>query len=436
MITQDREISRHTQSGAALFLMVLILLGGGMVLLFKAGGSNRPALETNRATTAALAQAKELAISFAVANLAAPGGLPFPDRNVDGNYDGSGDCVSAGFDPTQHLLGKWPFRNEDGCGVSTPAFGKPQQDGVGETLWLAVSETLVKSMAGGYPVINSEIIEGSNWFTVVNGQGAVLTTRAALVIMAPGMVVQAQNRAGAAASNQFLEGVTVGGVSYTNFAIESGDTGFVAQSPDAVCNDQLLYVTIDELMAAVEKRVLAQFKALVRDYRNSCNQYPWPRPFVDPFDAPNFNSVVGTVEGLLPVDVARPVNWGTGCAAGIAVPAWLTDNEWHHLSYYALGSAAVQAGAGCTVGLDCLTINGWPLPDNNKEAVVLLAGDELAGQNRVGKSSKKKPKPGKKPKKNKVGLDDYFEDENADAGDRLFTVVGAAPFNDRLEVVR
>jgi len=419
MIAQHREIKCHTQRGAALFLLVLVLLVGGVALLFKAGGGNRGAVEENRATSAALAQAKELAISFAVANLTAPGGLPFPDRNADGNYDGNGDCVSVGFDPTQHLLGKWPFRNEQGCGVSRPAFGKPLQEAGGEALWYAVSGNLVKSLAGSYPVINSEI-PGSNWFTVVNGQGAVLTTRAALVIIAPGRVVQAQNRAGAAAANQFLEGVTVGGVSYTNYAIETGDTGFVAQSPDAACNDQLLYVTIDELMAVVEKRVLAQSKALVRDYRNSCNQYPWPRPYVDPRTAPDFNSVAGTVEGLLPVGVALPVDWGVGCAAGITVPAWLTVNKWHHLSYYALGSAAVQAGAGCTAGLDCLTVNGWPLPDNDKEAVVLLAGDALAGQNRAAAA----------------GLADYCEAANAVAGDRLFAVQGVAPFNDRLEVVR
>lgn len=418
-MAQPQELSRHRQSGAALLLLVLILLVGGVALLFKAGGGNRVVVEENRATSAALAQAKELAVSFAVANLAAPGGLPFPDRNADGNYDGSGDCVSVGFAPTQHLLGKWPFRLEEGCGVARPAFGKPQQDGGGEALWYAVSGNLARSLAGSYPVINSEI-PGSNWFTVVNEQGTVLTTRAALVIIAPGMVVQAQNRLGAAAPNQFLEGVIVGGVSYTNYAIEASDTGFVAQTPDAACNDQLLYVTIDELMAVVEKRVLAQSKALVRDYRNSCNQYPWPRPYADPRTAPDFNSVAGTVEGLLPVGVALPVNWGAGCAAGITVPAWLAANKWHHLSYYALGSVAVQAGGGCTAGLDCLTVNGWPLPDNDKEAVVLLAGDALAGQNRAAAA----------------GLADYCEAANAVAGDRLFAVQGVAPFNDLLEVVR
>ncbi|MFH1216374.1 MAG: hypothetical protein V1706_07730 [Pseudomonadota bacterium] len=418
MIPQDQGISQN-QKGAALFLMVLVLLVGGVSLLFKAGGGNRGAIDENNATRLALAQAKELAISFAVANLAAPGGLPFPDRNADGNYDGSGDCVTAGFNPTQHLLGKWPFRTEDGCGMSVPAFGKPLQDGGGEVLWYTVSAGLVRSVAGGYPVINSEIL-GNNWFTVVNGQGAVLTNRAALVIMAPGRVVQAQSRAGAVAAAQFLEGVTVGGVSYTNYAIEAGDTGFVAQAADTAFNDQLIYATIEELMAVVEKRVLAQGKALVREYRNSCGQYPWPRPYTNPRTAPNFNSVAGTVEGLLPVGVALPVNWGTGCAAGISIPAWMTANRWHHLSYYAVGSGAVQAGAGCTAGLDCLTVTGWAMPDNNKEAVVLQAGDALTGQNRAAAA----------------GLGDYFEAANAVALDRLFTVQGAAPFNDRLEVVR
>jgi len=410
----------NSQRGAALFLLVLLLFVGGMALFFKQGGGNRSLLKERAATSAALAQARELAISFAVANLDAPGGLPFPDRNADANYDGSGDCVTGGFNPTQHLLGQWPFRTEDGCGVSLPAFGKPLLDGGGNSLWYAVSANLVKSAAGTFPRINSETLSAAGWFTVVDGQGAVLTNRAALVILAPGRVVLAQNRAGAAAPAQFLEGVSIGGVNYTNFAIEAGDTGFVARPADAAFNDQLVYVTIDELMPLLEERVLAQCRVLLRDYRNSCGQFPWPRPYVNPRTAGNFNSVAGTLEGLLPAGTALPFNWGAGCAAGITVPAWLVANNWHHLSYYALGSAVVQAGGGCSAGVDCLTVTGWPPPDNDKEAVVLLSGDALAGQNRAGAG----------------GIADYFEATNAVGLDRLFTVQGAAPFNDRLEVVR
>lgn len=398
------------QRGAALFFMLLILLSGALSLLFKsAGGWNGAAAET--ATSAqALAQAREHALSFAVTNSDAPGGLPFPDRNDDGNYDGQEDTPAV-FDPTLHLLGQCPTR----------LFSTIMRDASGATLWYAASANLLRSQPGGtYPIINSEAASGG-WFTVVNGQGSVLTNRAALVLLAPGRALPFQNRTGTAAANHFLEGVHIGGVQYTNYAVEAMDSGFVTQAGDTtVCNDLVLYVTIDELMTKVEKRILGQFKALLRDYVAGCGQFPWPRPYIDPRSAPDFNSVAGTIEGLLPLQSALPANWGGGCASSVTVPAWLLANQWHHLGYYALGSAAVQAGHGCSVGIDCLTVDGYPLPNNNKEALILLAGAALSGQSRI----------------SPTGITDYFEAENALPGDRLFTTHAAAPFNDRLEIVQ
>lgn len=201
-------------------------------------------------------------IGYAVANTATPGGLPFPDRNSDGNYDGSGDCVPSGFDPALHLLGKWPGYQEQGCGPPVSAFGIPLTDSHGETLWYAVSGNLVKSASGGYPAINSSIATG--WFTVVNAQGAVLTNRAAAVILAPGGVLLSQTRVGTAPNaNQFLEAATIGASTYTNYAIEAGDTGFVSRNADDTFNDRLLYITADELMTSVTKRVAQELKQLL-----------------------------------------------------------------------------------------------------------------------------------------------------------------------------
>jgi hypothetical protein len=411
----------QSQEGAALLIMFLILFMVSAAVVLKGLSGKNPILNQNASTTKALALAKELVIAHAVTNSVTPGGLSFPDRNSDNNYDGNSDCVSSGFNETLHLLGKWPSLDEQGCGVAVPAFDKPVQDGTGETLWYAVSRHLVKTN-GSYPVLNSEILNQNNgWLTVVNGQGTVLTNRAAVVIMAPGGVIQPQDRSGAApAASQFLEGITINGTTFTNYAVETGDTGFVARPADDTTNDQLIYITIDELMTAVEQRVTGEFEKLINDYRTACTQYPWPRPYIDPRTASDFDSVISTLEGLLPTGTALPSNWGTGCAASITVPPWLTANNWHHLSYYALASATVQSGGTCTPGPGCLTILPPPTNDD-KKAIVILAGKELSGQAR----------------NTFTGLTDYFEDQNASSGDNTFeTKAPDSTFNDRLEVVQ
>ncbi len=253
------------ERGAALLIILTIIGIGAAFLLVSALNKANQQIERDRITAAALAQAKDALIGYAVANTATPGGLPFPDRNNDGNYDGSGDCVPSGFDPAAHLLGKWPGYQEQGCGPPVSAFGIPLTDSHGETLWYAVSGNLVKSASGGYPAINSSIATG--WFTVINSQGAILTNRAAAVILAPGGVLLSQTRGGAAPNaNQFLEAATIGASTYTNYAIEAGDTGCVSRNADDTFNDRLLYITADELMATVTKRVAQELKQRLDAY--------------------------------------------------------------------------------------------------------------------------------------------------------------------------
>ena len=257
---QTRPILRREHGAALLIMLTIIVIGAAFLLVSSLNKANHQ-IERGKITAAALAQAKDALIGYAVANTATPGGLPFPDRNNDGNYDGSGDCVTSGFDSALHLLGKWPSYQEQGCGAPVSAFGMPLTDRHGETLWYAVSGNLVKSALGGgnYLVINSSITTG--WFTVVNDQGAVLTNRAAAVILAPGGVLLSQTRLGAApTANQFLEAATIGTSTYTNYAIEAGDAGFVSRNADDTFNDRLLYITADELMTSVSKRVAQELK--------------------------------------------------------------------------------------------------------------------------------------------------------------------------------
>ncbi len=340
----------RSERGAAL-LVILILIGiGAAFLLVGALNKANQQIEKDKITAAALAQAKEALIGYAAANMATPGGLPFPDRNNDGNYDGSGDCVTSGFDSALHLLGKWPGYQEQGCGTPVSAFGIPLADSHGETLWYAVSGNLVKSASGGgnYPVINSSI--ATNWFTVVNGQGAVLTNRAAAVILAPGGVLPSQTRGGAApTANQFLEAATIGTGTYTNYAIEAGDTGFVSRNADDTFNDRLLYITADELMTSVTKRVAQELKQRLDAYGAA---YP-------PAGDSSGECQAALTTGTIPLTDAD-----SDCGGALTgLPTWFQTN-WFPVTTYTRASAtqATLSFNGCGI---TYTLNlGAPMTQN------------------------------------------------------------------------
>ena len=83
------------------------------------------------------------------------------------------------------------------------------------------------------------------------------------------------------------------------------------------------------------------------------------------------------------------------------LPRWFIRNRWHEYIFvsYAEGFSPDQA-ADCTAGTDCLTVT---IPSvtvqDNRHAVAIVAGAELAGQDRATLP---------------VVLSDYFEDENSD----------------------
>lgn len=299
-----------------LVLVMIIVTAASFILL---NGLKTNQVDRDKITATALAQAKDALIGYAMANTTAPGGLPFPDRNNDGNYDGNGDCVAAGFNPTLHLLGKWPSILEQGCGAPVLAYGMPLTDSQGETLWYAVSANLVKSASGGgsYPVINPSIATG--WLSVVNSQGALLTNRAAAVILSSGAVLGAQTRGGAAPNaNQFLESATIGST-YTNYAIEALDTGFISRNADNTFNDRLLYITADTLMTSITKRVAQELKQRLDAYGPT---YP---PAAD---------LSGECQAALTTGSVPLTDADSDCGGGLTgLPTWFQAN-WFPVTTY------------------------------------------------------------------------------------------------------
>ncbi len=293
-------------SGAALivFLTVLLLASSAMFL-----DRPRPALsagdDRHVATARALAEAKAALIAWSVTAYSpsgrqiTPGLLPFPDRNRDGNYDGRGDCVTFGLNDS-HLLGRLPWAGD----VSPcPRIGLhiDVHDGAGEGLWYAVSRNLVTRGYGG--PINTDIGSAGStihpWITLRDAEGEVIADPAtgkalpiAAVIIAPGAALAGQDRSAVAPpSVDYLDSIDVQTTTYSNADADGCPDSLVApcgSSPGGeefivyphfrelgVFNDRLVYITVDELMRAVEGRVLGEAAIALNAYRLAYGVYPW-----------------------------------------------------------------------------------------------------------------------------------------------------------------
>lgn len=287
----SRSAPRRRQSGIALLaLSVLLVIVSVGMLVEKLSTRSQGNSARERSSNEVLAQAKANLIAWSVSHPNEPGRLPWPDRNGDGDYDGGSDCVTTGFSNV-HLLGRFPH-----AGDATPCdvvpFGSFTVDGYREPLWYAVSRNLLwnRGQTGTDPPLNPELLDGAApypWLTVRDENGNVVSNRVAAVIIAPGHIVGNQVRSGAAPNpSQYLDSVTIGATTYDN---SDADLDFIVY-PDSrktttesdSFNDQLIYITIDELMRPVEKRVLGDAAVALQTYRTTRGRYPWLSPYRNP----------------------------------------------------------------------------------------------------------------------------------------------------------
>ena len=303
----SRATPRRRQSGLALIAlsMLLAIVSVGL-LMEKLSARSQGNAARERSSNEVLAQARANLIAWSVSHPNEPGRLPWPDRNGDGDYDGGSDCVTTGFSNT-HLLGRFPH-----AGDATPCdvvpFGSFTVDGYGEPLWYAVSRNLLwnRGQTGTDPPLNPGLLDGAAsypWLTVRDENGNVVSNRVAAVIIAPGVIVGNQVRTGPAPNpGQYLDSVTIGATTYDN---SDADLDFIVY-PDSrktttesdSFNDQLLYITIDELMRLVEKRVLGDAAVGLQTYRTTRGRYPWLSPYRDPTVSTASDTMTGRVDSV------------------------------------------------------------------------------------------------------------------------------------------
>lgn len=140
-------------------------------------------------------------------------------------------------------------------------------------------------------------------------------------------------------------------------------------------------------------------------------------------------NIDGSSTGSLDV-VGIPYNFDSNtyvsAPIGPELPAWITEQNWHHLVYIAYPDNTVESPPGgtvgsCIAGTNCVVLNGSGAPNDNKRAIVLTAGGALAGQTRPSGQ-----------------LAAYFEGDNATTPpDRFFERQSPlnAALNDQVRVV-
>lgn len=299
--------SAHSQQhGAALLIMLVIMVVGAATFLVRS--LSRSAIQTERdmATADALAQAKAALIAYAVTygdRATTPqvhGYLPCPDQGQNLVQDGRANSTCGATDVSS--IGKLPW---DTLGL------QPQKDGSGECLWYAVSGTYKNS-----PMTQMMNDDTLGLFEVMASDGASFLAgssadnRAVAVIFAPGnaqggtqdhaTVSGTPSCGGNYAASNYLDNDTTHGinnsvVSATANAVSRFIAGPVKDaSGNSTVNDRMIFITKDDIFSAIRKRadfvnplknpllLMTQKAALcIADYGNhnnagaSDNRLPW-----------------------------------------------------------------------------------------------------------------------------------------------------------------
>ena len=449
-----RRASLKSQTGAALLTFVLIIIIGSSYVLVTKLNTNLALTQQSKETGIALSAAKNALIGYAITypdlvNVdAGPGYLPCPDIDNDGDAEGS--CALAG--PKNFTTGRFPFET-----LELPEL----QDASGQRLWYALSENF-RFGANKIIPLNSE--SPSSAELSVDGVSDIVA-----VVIAPGAPVDGQTRD---INETVMVNEIVNYLEGDNHNLDAsyistlGDSGRKDGEYDAndnyTFNDRVVFITRQELMEAVEKRVLGEVKQFLTKYFNMYGAYPWLQPFADPKtvskrlvgahdgaddqltsltdasfieDFDNGNNPLGDVSLTIP---------DAGSAGNIRltnidyylletageIPNWFLTNKWHQLIYVAYnGGDSPDGGVGCVpVSSDalttnpCLVLTGGGSPNDNKRILIISAGEPLEEDLNQDRTT--------------GDIRDYYELENKDAGDDNFETGSiTTKFNDQMRVI-
>ncbi|MEQ1803194.1 MAG: hypothetical protein ABL989_14795 [Gammaproteobacteria bacterium] len=419
MFTRSHTPYRARQRGAALLIMLLLLVLGGTVLFSRSLLSQLPGAARARANAELLAEAKEALLGYAVTwDATHPGELgflPCPDIDATGILnEGEAHELLCGLQH-RNVLGRLPWRT---LGLD------PGRTRGGECLWYAVSGSW-KAGAIASPALLNEDSSGQFRVMAADGTTVIAGTSAAerpvAVIIAPGPPLPGQVRltlpagvtqcGGSFTAASYLDDDAASGINNATVSLgaDAVDDVIAADPGATAINDQVIFITRAEIQDRLLRRadVQAKLRSLtlaaarcIADYgkRNpgapNDRRLPWPAPvdLVEYRTAAQYTDTpVGELSGRVP-NVANDSNVQTGnLSLGVltacnsaTVPEWTPEmavlwRNWKDHLFYAVAWDFRPDAPPATTCTSCLTVNGagaWA-------AVVMFSGTRLAAAGQV-----------------------------------------------------
>jgi hypothetical protein len=420
----SRQKFKRPASGFILLLIILSILTIGavtvLIALSSATTSASRRLQLNAADTNTLQAAKQALIGYSLNPPASllnirPGMLPTPDSLANASYDGKEDlkCLgntanglpAVGANSTlKRCLGKFPWK-DIGLDVGNPASYDPP----GEVPWLAVSANLV-SYDSCLSVLNSDVANLNSpatpscspgswpyaqptvlphpWLSVYDQNGNLLSDKVAAVLIMPGGAITTETRGQSRTTtnpgnpSDYLDsinlplGCATGCTVFDNAGLNNkfvmiapgtrypGNADNIAARDQLIpFNDNLIYVTVDELIYYVERRVVSEMAKAMQDFKarpvQALKTYPWLQPLAATFtDSTSLYSQVNTTFGAFPFLMKYD-------PLASYIPSYRTDFSW------SVSSISETNDTGGTVPI-CIQVNA--ASGNNRWMKNPLAG--------------------------------------------------------------
>ncbi len=328
----ERMPGQGRQRGFTILLVMLVLLVGGTSVYVTARdpAEARAAQSLQQSTVDLRGAVTNLAV-YSISDNQRPGSMPCPDDDGDGTAE-----LFAGSDCPDYLA-RLPWKTIDAAREA----GK---------LWYVMDPDF-RDHSNVEPL--NVVVPGS---LTLNGVGGY----AALVIH-PGDPIEGQTGRPSDTLSDYLEDVAEN---------TDGDDDFVDCTGIAGCNDRIIGITVDQLFAVVQQRVLAEVELALRQFHTTNNFLPYAAAFNGGASCDKYALIgrIATHEG--------DCGSGKSLTAG-DLPTWVMNNDWNEHVFYTLDYECSEQQKNCGAST-------YRLKSNSGLAVVLGgAGSLLSGQDRT-----------------------------------------------------
>jgi hypothetical protein len=390
-------MKRGFQQGVVFYLVITSMAATMVIITLALQGFAAKADSVGEQTDRVLLDAKRLVIDHLV-NADLDGGtrrlgefrlfadLPIaPGTGLDAsepNYDGFAEttgCATSTWLPGQALVpvatsaadarcfGRLAWRS---LGLSLPEAGNDLDAWIP---WMVVSPNLAASLACApdlHPSVLGQPFLGHTctgplpypWISVVDERGNLISDRIAIALILPGTALPGQVRSAAAGPAHYLDSVTVNGgctapcqagtYNNANYSYPNNTAAVLMQTRQTVVaaerkaiyqlpynfNDRLITISVDELMAALERRAKREITQQLQAFRTARGYFPFAAAINDPSGA----CVAGLRTGRIPTAQGS-------CNAGefISLPAWLSASGWQRYFVYSASGRCVAGNSPC-----------------------------------------------------------------------------------------